>query len=227
MRNSCHGRQASVPGRGLSYWVTSRIQLLRIFFGPGLGSGQPVRVGDPIEQWLGLGGVFTIPGFGDVELAGDLDWGPGAGLVYLRRLKDSQVWRADMTVTAARPRPERRGGGGGGGARPRSPPPPPPGARQRGADRGGGELPRRPSAIRRPASERPRAGNAAGVGPLPPVTAPLRVEPRHLSRRLAVASAASPALQLDERLRATGRCALRGSHLCPQRFRPKRSSCDR
>jgi hypothetical protein len=161
-----------------------------------------VRVGDPIEQWLGLGGVFTIPGFGDVELAGDLDWGPGAGLVYLRRLKDSQVWRADMTVTAARPRPERRA-------------------------RGGGELPRRPSAIRRPASERPRAGNAAGVGPLPPVTAPLRVEPRHLSRRLAVASAASPALQLDERLRATGRCALRGSHLCPQRFRPKRSSCDR
>ena len=49
---------------------------------------------------------------------------------------------------------------------------------------------------------------------------------RHLSRRL-VASAVSPALQVDERLRATGRVALRGSHLCPQRFRPKRSSCDR
>jgi hypothetical protein len=35
-----------------------------------------------------------------------------------------------------------------------------------------------------------------------------------------VESAVSPALQLDERLRAAGRRALRGSHLCPQRFRP-------
>ena len=42
----------------------------------------------------------------DVELAGDLDWEPGAGLVYLRRLNDSQVWRAGFTVTA-RPHPER------------------------------------------------------------------------------------------------------------------------
>ena len=34
-----------------------------------------MRVGDPIERWLELEGVFTIPGFGDVELVGDLDWG--------------------------------------------------------------------------------------------------------------------------------------------------------
>ena len=66
-----------------------------------------MRVGDPIERWLGLEGVFTIPGFGDVELAGDLDWEPGAGLVYLRRLNGSQLWRADFTVTA-RPHPERQ-----------------------------------------------------------------------------------------------------------------------
>jgi hypothetical protein len=85
---------------------TSRIQLPRIFFGPGLGSRQPVRVGDPIERWLELEDVFTIPGSGDVELADDLDWKPGAGLVYVRRLNDSQVWRADFTVTA-RPHPER------------------------------------------------------------------------------------------------------------------------
>lgn len=38
-------------------------------------------------------GVFTIPGFGDVELADDLDWEPSADLVHLRRLNDSQVWR--------------------------------------------------------------------------------------------------------------------------------------
>jgi len=37
----------------------------------------------------GVEGVFTIPGFGDVELVGDLGWEPGAGLVHLRRLNDS------------------------------------------------------------------------------------------------------------------------------------------
>ena len=64
-----------------------------------------MTVGDPIEWWLELEGVFTIPGFGDVEFAGGLGWEPGAGLVYLRRLNDSQVWRAGITVTA-RPHPE-------------------------------------------------------------------------------------------------------------------------
>jgi hypothetical protein len=38
-----------------------------------------------IERWLELEGVFTLLGFGDVELAGELDWEPGAGPVYLRR----------------------------------------------------------------------------------------------------------------------------------------------
>lgn len=55
-----------------------------------------MTVGDPIERWLELEGVFTIPGFGDVELVGDLGGEPGAGLVHLRRLNDSQVWRADI-----------------------------------------------------------------------------------------------------------------------------------
>jgi hypothetical protein len=40
-----------------------------------------------IERWLELEGVFTILGFGDVELAGALGWEPGVGLVYLRRLR--------------------------------------------------------------------------------------------------------------------------------------------
>jgi len=46
-------------------------------------------VGGPIERWLELEGVFTVPGFGDVERVGDLGWEPGAGLVHLRRLNDS------------------------------------------------------------------------------------------------------------------------------------------
>jgi len=70
-----------------------------------------VRVGDPIERWLELEGVFTIPGFGDVEFSGGLGWEQGAGLVYRRRLNDSQVWRAGITVTA------RPGAPGEAGAR--------------------------------------------------------------------------------------------------------------
>jgi hypothetical protein len=53
-----------------------------------------------IERWLEQEGIFEIAGFGDVELAGELDWEPGTGPVYLRRLDDGQVWRADITVTA-------------------------------------------------------------------------------------------------------------------------------
>jgi hypothetical protein len=62
-----------------------------------------------IERWLELEGVFTVCGFGDVELAGELDWEPGAGPVYLRRLDDGQMWRADITVTA-RPAPPQETG---------------------------------------------------------------------------------------------------------------------
>ena len=32
-----------------------------------------------IERWLELEGIFTIAGFGDVELAGELDWRLWAG----------------------------------------------------------------------------------------------------------------------------------------------------
>jgi hypothetical protein len=53
-----------------------------------------------IEQWLEQEGVFDVAGFGDVELAGELDWEPGAGPLYLRRLDDNQVWRADIAILA-------------------------------------------------------------------------------------------------------------------------------
>lgn len=59
-----------------------------------------------IERWLEQEGVFDIAGFGDVELAGELDWEPGAGPVYLRRLDGNQVWRADITITARPATPE-------------------------------------------------------------------------------------------------------------------------
>jgi hypothetical protein len=59
-----------------------------------------------IERWLEQEGVFDVAGFGDVELAGDLDWESGAGPVYLRRLDDGQVWRADITITARPATPE-------------------------------------------------------------------------------------------------------------------------
>ena len=61
----------------------------------------PPRWAAPSSGGLELEGLFTIPRFCDVELAGDLDWEPGAGLVHLRRLNDSQVWRADITVMPA------------------------------------------------------------------------------------------------------------------------------
>ena len=59
-----------------------------------------------IERWLELEGVFDIAGFGDVGLAGELDWEPGTGPVYLRRLDDGQVWRADIGITARPATPE-------------------------------------------------------------------------------------------------------------------------
>ena len=59
-----------------------------------------------IERWLEQEGVFDVAGFGDVEVAGELDWESGAGPVYLRRLDDGQVWRADITITARPATPE-------------------------------------------------------------------------------------------------------------------------
>jgi hypothetical protein len=41
-----------------------------------------------------------------VEIAGELDWEPGSGLVYLRRLYDGQVWRVNITMTARLATPE-------------------------------------------------------------------------------------------------------------------------
>jgi hypothetical protein len=58
-----------------------------------------------IERWLEQEGVFSVAGLGDMELAGELDWEPGAGPVYLRCLADGQVWRVDITMTA-RPAPD-------------------------------------------------------------------------------------------------------------------------
>ena len=60
-----------------------------------------------IERWLELAGVSTFLGFGDaVELAGELDWEPGEGTLYLRRLDDGQVWRVDITIAARPATPE-------------------------------------------------------------------------------------------------------------------------
>ena len=53
-----------------------------------------------IERWLEQEGVFHIAGFGDVTLAAELAWEPGVGLVYLRRIADGQLWRADVSITA-------------------------------------------------------------------------------------------------------------------------------
>lgn len=53
-----------------------------------------------IERWLEQEGVLDIPGFGDTVLAGELDWEPGAGPVFLRRIGDGRLWRADINVTA-------------------------------------------------------------------------------------------------------------------------------
>ena len=55
-----------------------------------------------LERWLELEGVFEVRGLGHVELAGEIDWEPGSGTLYLRRLGDGRVWRVDVPV-AVRP----------------------------------------------------------------------------------------------------------------------------
>ena len=62
-----------------------------------------------IERWLEQEGVFHVAGFGDVALAGELDWEPGVGPVYLRRLADGHLWRADITITARPAQPGEAG----------------------------------------------------------------------------------------------------------------------
>jgi hypothetical protein len=53
-----------------------------------------------IERWLEQEGIVNIAGLGDMELAGELDWEPGSGLIYLRCPDDGQVRRLDITMTA-------------------------------------------------------------------------------------------------------------------------------
>jgi hypothetical protein len=59
-----------------------------------------------LERWLELEGVFEVPGVGHVELAGEIDWEPGGGTLYLRRLDDRRAWRIDVPVTARPATPE-------------------------------------------------------------------------------------------------------------------------
>src|SRR6266481_3516614 len=82
------GRRGSVPRRASDEELLAGVLQLKI------------------ERWLELEGVFDVAGFGDVELAGELDWESGAGPVYLRRLDSGQVWRADIAITARPATPE-------------------------------------------------------------------------------------------------------------------------
>jgi hypothetical protein len=59
-----------------------------------------------LERWLELEGVFEVPGVGHVELAGEIDWEPGSGTLYLRRPGDGRVWRVDVPVAARPATPE-------------------------------------------------------------------------------------------------------------------------
>jgi hypothetical protein len=59
-----------------------------------------------LERWLELEGVFEVPGVGRVELAGEIDWEPGSGTLYLQRLDDGRVWRVDVPVGVRPATPE-------------------------------------------------------------------------------------------------------------------------
>jgi hypothetical protein len=59
-----------------------------------------------LERWLEREGVFEVPGAGHVELAGEIDWEPGSGTLYLRRLDDGRVWRVDVPVAVRPATPE-------------------------------------------------------------------------------------------------------------------------
>jgi hypothetical protein len=59
-----------------------------------------------LERWLELEGVFEVPRVGRFELAGEIDWEPGSGTLYLRRLGDGRVWRVDVPVAVRPATPE-------------------------------------------------------------------------------------------------------------------------
>jgi len=62
-----------------------------------------------IERWLEQEGVFHAAGFGDVTLVRELGWEPETGPVYLRRIADGQLWRADINITARPAKPREPG----------------------------------------------------------------------------------------------------------------------
>ena len=73
------------------------------------GTGEELLAGmivTRLERWLELEGVFEVPGVGHVELAGEIDWEPGSGTLYLRRLDDGRVWRVDVPVAVRPATPE-------------------------------------------------------------------------------------------------------------------------
>ena len=59
-----------------------------------------------LERLLEQERVFEVPGAGRVELAGEIDWEPGSGTLYLRRLVDGRVWRVDVPVAVRPATPE-------------------------------------------------------------------------------------------------------------------------
>jgi len=59
-----------------------------------------------LERWLELEGAFEVPGAGHVELAGEIDWEPGSGTLYLRRPGDGKIWRVDVPVAVRPAAPE-------------------------------------------------------------------------------------------------------------------------
>ena len=59
-----------------------------------------------VERWLEQQGVFEVPGVGRVELAGEIDWEPGSGTLYLRRPGDGRIWRVDVPVAVRPATPE-------------------------------------------------------------------------------------------------------------------------
>lgn len=61
-----------------------------------------------LERWLELEGALEVPGAGHFELAGDINWEPGSGTLYLRRLDDGRAWRVDVPVAARPATPEEQ-----------------------------------------------------------------------------------------------------------------------
>jgi hypothetical protein len=51
-----------------------------------------------VRRWLELEGAFEVHGIGHFGLAGEIDWEPGSGTLYLRRLGDLRAWRVDIPV---------------------------------------------------------------------------------------------------------------------------------